>query len=143
MESSLWTAITAGAASASTHLPASLAAGASASTDLARSIAFVEKPVTTAAAAGIKQAGFLAGVSRFLSKALPITAVTASTLSGATLVNQQGWHALYDTKRGRAAVFGAVGGGLALIPTPATKIAGAGALGLLAANEFGAFDRLN
>lgn len=115
-------------------MPQSLAAGAAGTTQLAQHIALVEKPVA-AAAQGVRSTSAVTHVARFLGKALPITTIAASAMSGAQIVDRHGFDALVETKKGRGAVLGAVGGSLLLMPFPPAKLAAAGVLGLVAANQ--------
>lgn len=136
------------AAAASSALPAAsavpqiMAANAAGTAQLAQNLAFVEKPVS-AAAQGAQRLPMLTRVAGFLSKALPIATIAASTMSGAQIVQRDGVDALWQTKQGRGAALGAIGGALLLIPFPPAKLAAAGVLGLSAANHFGGLERLD
>ena len=130
------------ATSASAALPGAVNAGAASTAQFANHLALVEKPAK-AIAAGIPRSSVLLRTAGFLSKALPIVTIGAGTLAGVRIVGDQGVDALVNTKEGRGAVLGTLGGVMLLVPHPATQIAAAGALGALAANQFGAFDRLN
>ncbi len=79
----------------------------------------------------------------FLGKALPAIVVGVNTFRGATLVERQGPKALINTKEGRGATLGALGGALMLVPTPPTLIGAAGLLSLSAANEFDLLKRFD
>jgi hypothetical protein len=102
----------------------------------------VQQPVA-AAAKGIGRSSLLARTASVLSKTLPWVAIGASTLSAASVVQQHGAEALFTSRQGRAAVLGAVGGALLLVPTPFTQIAAAATLGALAVNEFGGMDGID
>jgi hypothetical protein len=101
----------------------------------------VKKPLD-AAAAGTKMST-LSKVATVVGKSLAGVVIVTSTIQGVRLVEAGGPEALIDTKQGRSAVLGASGGALALTPMPATQLAGALVLAAAAANEFGAFDKLN
>ena len=120
------------------HVGAGAVAGAT--SQVHANLALVEKPVA-AAAKGITRSSMLLRVSTVLSRALPVVAIGASTLSGASIVQEHGASALFTSRQGRSAVLGAVGGSLLLVPTPVTQVAAAATLGALAVNEFGGMDR--
>lgn len=115
--------------------------GATYATTAARGIGLVDKPL--AAAARGTQASGMMKAARFVSRGLTYVVIGASVFNGAQIVQKNGAQALLHTKAGRGAVFGAVGGSLLLIPTPATQLSGAAVLALSAANEFGAMRRLD
>ena len=117
-------------------------AAATATSQLATDIAVVEKPAKAIAAAA-PRVSLVNRTIGFLSKALPVVTIGASALAGAQIVQQHGAHALITKKEGRGAVLGAIGGGLLLVPHPATQLAAAGVLGATAVNHFGGMDRLN
>jgi hypothetical protein len=117
-------------------------AGAASTAKLASDLSYVEKPAKAMATA-IPKSSMLMRTAGFLSKALPVVTIGASTFSGARIVNDQGAQALVTTKEGRGAVLGAVGGALLLVPHPATQLAAAGVLGAVAVNQFGGMDRLD
>lgn len=123
-------------------MPQAVSAGAAGTAQLATDLAVVEKPARAIANTAPKLP-FLVRTASFLSKALPVVAITASGLSGAKIVNDKGAGALLTTKDGRGAVLGAVGGVLLLMPHPATQLAAAGVLGATAVNHFGGMDRLD
>lgn len=126
--------VAASALPAAPAMPQTLAAGAAGTTQLAQHLAMVEKPVA-AAAQGARSVSTLARVAGFLGKALPVVTIAASVMSGAQIVQKHGFDALIETKKGRGAVLGAVGGSLLLLPFPPAKLAAAGMLGLTAANQ--------
>ena len=132
--STLQTVGSGAASAAASVLPATAAAGAAGTTQLAQNIALVEKPMA-AAAQGVKSAPLLTRFAWFLGKALPVTTIVASTLSGAQIVQTHGFDALLETKKGRGAVLGAAGGSLLLLPFPPAKLAAAGVLGMVAVNQ--------
>lgn len=124
-----------------TAMPATIHAGAAQASQFATGVGLVEKP-----ARAMAQAVPLSGVqkvAKFLGKALPIVVIGASAVAGASVVEDRGAIGLVATKKGRGAVLGAVGGSLLLVPTPATQLGAAVLLGASAANEFGAFNRLD
>ncbi|MCW2927613.1 MAG: hypothetical protein JWM86_1581 [Thermoleophilia bacterium] len=139
-------AMSQGATAAASALPASMPqavqAGATGSAQLASDLAVVEKPAK-AIAAGLPRSTVLLRTASFLSKALPLVAIGASTLSGARIVHDQGPDALLNTKQGRGAVLGAMGGVLLLVPHPAGQLAAAGVLGVTAANHFDGLRRFD
>lgn len=130
------------ATTAATALPQTAGAASVATSQMADGIAVVEKPVKAIATAA-PRASFLVRTAGFVSKTLPIVTIGASALAGAQIVNDKGAQALVTTKEGRGAVLGAVGGGLLLVPTPATQLAAAGVLGAVAVNYFGGMDGMN
>jgi len=121
------------------HVGAGAVAGAT--SQMHSQLALVEKPIS-AAAKGIQRSSMLTRTAAVLSRALPLVAIGASTLSGVGVMQEQGTSALYTSRQGRSAVLGAVGGSLLLVPTPVTQVAAAVTLGALAANEFGGMDRI-
>lgn len=129
-------------AAAATALPQTVGSATAATSQLATNLGVVEKPARAFAAAAPRLTTLQRTVG-FLSKALPIVTIGASALSGAQIVNEHGADALVNTKQGRGAVLGALGGALMLVPHPATQVAAAGVLGAVAANHFGGLDRLN
>jgi hypothetical protein len=133
---------TAAAATLPAALPQAVNAGAVSTAQLADNLGQIEKPAK-AMANGIPKSTLLMRSAAFLSKALPIITIGASTLAGGAIVNDQGAHALLTTKDGRGAVLGALGGSLLLVPLPGAQLAAAGVLGLTAANHFGGLDRLD
>lgn len=138
-------AVAASAQTAAAALPGALpsvAHAANGTSALAADMAMLEKPVK-AAAVGVQRSSTLMRTAGFLTKALPIVTIGASALSGAWTVQKRGAEGLVHSKQGRGAVLGAIGGTLLLIPTPVTQVAAAGVLGVTAANEFGALDRLD
>ncbi|MBC7460385.1 MAG: hypothetical protein H7287_03385 [Thermoleophilia bacterium] len=138
-------AIGGGAAGAMASVASQVGTGAGAiagaTSQVHANLALVEKPVS-AAARGIGRSSMLLRASTVLSRALPVVAIGASTLSGASIVEEHGASALFTSRQGRSAVLGALGGSLLLVPTPVTQVAAAAALGALAVNEFGGMDRL-
>ena len=130
------------AASAASAAPSALATVAGGPTHMVQNLAAVEKPMSAVAKAA-RSSAVITGAARFLSKALPITAVAASSIKGAQIVQRQGVEALVDTKAGRDASLGALGGALFLIPAAPVQLAAAGVLGVGAANHFGAFEFLD
>ena len=136
------------AAGAALHLvpnavPAAIQAGATGTAaQVVKDLGLVEKPMA-AAARGVQGSSMLVRAAGVLSRTLPIVAIGASSLSGASIVQHQGADALFTSKQGRSAVLGAVGGTLLLVPTPATQVAAAVTLGTLAVNEFGGLDGIS
>lgn len=139
-------AMSQGASAAASSLPAAMPnavqAGAAGSAKLAADLAIVERPAK-AIAAGMPQSTVLLRTASFLSKALPVVAIGASAMSGARIVHDHGPDALMNTKQGRSAVLGAMGGALLLVPHPATQLAAAGVLGITAANHFDGLKRFD
>lgn len=143
--SSVGGAVQAAAATAASALPSAPAvvnAGVANAGHVATSLAMVEKPVR-GLAAGIGSSGFLARTAAVLGKALPIAAIGTSAFTGAKLVQDFGPSTLLETKKGRGAVLGAVGGGLILVPAPPAQLLAAGVFGTAMANELGAFATLD
>lgn len=123
-------------------LPQAVNAGAAGTAQLANDLALVEKPAK-AVAAGVPRSSLVLRAAGFLSKALPLVTIGASSLAGAQIVSRDGADALVGTKDGRGAVLGAAGGVLLLIPHPASQLAAAGMLGAVAANHFGGMERID
>ena len=136
------TAVATAASTMPTAVPLAVDAGAVGTAQLATDLSYVEKPAKAIAAAA-PRSSVLIRTAGFLSKALPVVTIGASTLAGARIVNDQGARALVTSKDGRGAVLGAVGGALLLVPHPATQLAAAGVLGAVAVNQFGGMDRLD
>lgn len=109
---------------------------------VARDASLATAPIT-AASRGLTHVSPLVTAARWLSRGLGVVIVGASAIQGAKIVSDSGYSALIHSRQGRAAVLGALGGSLMLIPTPATQLGGAGVLALSAANEFGAFKRFD
>ena len=90
------------------------------------------------------ESGFLAGVSRFLGKALPtMTIVTGLSQAGKTLYRERDPMALLRTDKGREGVLNAVGGTMLLLPFPPTKILGAVIMGAAIVNDLGGMKKLD
>lgn len=117
-------------------------AGAATTAKLATDLAVVEKPAKALAGAAPK-ASMITRVAGVVAKALPVVTIGASALSGAQIVQRDGADALVNTKEGRGAVLGALGGALMLVPNPVTQIGAAAVLGAVAVNYFGGMDRLD
>jgi hypothetical protein len=130
------------AASVATAAPQALTTVAGGPAHMVQNLAVVEKPMSAVAKAA-RSSAVITGASRFLSKALPITAVVASSVRGAQIVQRQGVDALVNTQAGREASIGALGGALFLVPAAPVQLAAAGVLGVGAANHFGAFEFLD
>lgn len=135
-------AATTAASNAAATLPQAVDTAAVTTAKLGSDLSLVAKPATAMATA-IPRSSLLMRTAGFLSKALPIVTIGASALSGARIVNDRGAQALINTKDGRGAVLGAVGGALLLVPHPATQLAAAGVLGAVAVNQFGGMHRLD
>lgn len=130
------------AATAAVSAPQAVSTGAATTAKLATDLAVVDRPVK-AMAAGLQSSTILQRTAGFLSKALPVVTIGASTLAGGAIVDKHGAEALLTTKQGRGAVLGALGGTLLLLPHPATQLAAAGVLGLTAVNHFDGFRRFD
>lgn len=109
--------------------------------DAAKGLALVEKPVSVAAKSA--QISPLMRFASGLSKVLPWVTIGASAAVGAQSIKTGGTESLVNTKDGRGAVLGVLGGALLLIPTPVTQIGAAAALAGAAANQFGVFKQLD
>lgn len=120
-----------------TSAPNAIATVAGGPTNLAQSLAVVEKPVNAAAKA-VRSSTLVTSTAKFLGKALPVTAIVTSTVTGAQIVQKHGYDALVETKAGRSATIGALGGALFLVPAPPVQLAAAGVLGVGVANHFDA-----
>lgn len=120
---------------------AAIDTGAAASSTAARNLGLVQRPVA-AAASGLKVSP-LTTAARLIGRTLTIAVIGASAMQGAKIVSAGGPRALINTREGRGALFGAVGGTLVLVPTPVTQLGGAAMFALLAANEFGMLKRFD
>lgn len=125
------TAINAGLETATAYAPT-----------VARNVGLVSAPVS-AASRGLATVSPLTTAARFLGRTLGIVVVGTSIFAGVKVVKDNGYGALIHSRQGRAAVLGAVGGSLLLVPTPATQLGGAAVLTLSAVNEFGLFKRMD
>lgn len=135
-------ALSQGASTAAATLPTTVHASAASASTLAGGLGAM-KDTGLAISRGIPKATLAARTAGVLGRVLPIVTIGASSLAGARIVADEGADALVNTKAGRAAALGAMGGTLLLIPTPGTQLAAAGVLGAVAANQFGGLDRLD
>jgi hypothetical protein len=123
--------------------PAIIDSSLAATQEASRAINLVDDPLKAAATAAGARVSSMQRVAGFLGKALPTATVVLNTLNGARIVDEHGPGGLLHTKQGRGAVLGATGGGLMLVPMPATQLGAAGLLAAAAANEIGALHRLD
>lgn len=87
--------------------------------------------------------GMLGSAAGIAGKALPAIAATVGVVDVATTLDDFGPSGLLHTHRGRGGVLSALGGALILVPHPAAKLAGAGAMAAALANDLGAARRFD